>query len=208
VNTVSPGVIHTDGVEAVLREEAARRGWGEDWKDIQRHWFRDVLNDRTVDRLGTPEEVAALVAFVASPRAAYVNGANLRADGGKSPWLWCITAQELLMSSGLTDQPTRCARGSPSSAIRFSTRTTILASARWPSRLRDRRPPPSTRFRREKVHSAALRFPYPVARAHATRPSRATTNACRPRPVSGSSLDAARTSDALGRNTPSALGRA
>ncbi|MBV8614269.1 MAG: SDR family oxidoreductase [Acetobacteraceae bacterium] len=85
VNTVSPGVIHTDGVEAVLREEAARRGWGDDWGDIQRRWFDDVLNDRTVDRLGAPEEIAALVAFVASPRAGYVNGANLRVDGGKSP---------------------------------------------------------------------------------------------------------------------------
>ena len=39
----------------------------------------------------------------------------------------------------------------------FSTWAMILALARWPSKLRDRSPWPSTRFRREKVHSAALR---------------------------------------------------
>ena len=52
---------------------------------IQRRWFRDMLHNVSVDRLGTSGEIGALVAFVASPRADYVNGANLRADGGKSP---------------------------------------------------------------------------------------------------------------------------
>jgi NAD(P)-dependent dehydrogenase (short-subunit alcohol dehydrogenase family) len=44
-----------------------------------------VLIDKTVKRLGRVEEVADLVAFVASPLADYINGANLRIDGGKSP---------------------------------------------------------------------------------------------------------------------------
>jgi len=85
VNTVSPGVIHTEGVERVLREAAKRLGWGDDWEIIQRRWFEDVLSDKTVKRLGRVEEVADLVAFVASPLADYINGANLRIDGGKSP---------------------------------------------------------------------------------------------------------------------------
>jgi NAD(P)-dependent dehydrogenase (short-subunit alcohol dehydrogenase family) len=85
VNTISPGVIHTEGVERVLREAAKRLGWGDDWETIQRRWFEDVLSDKTVKRLGRVEEVADLVAFVASPLADYINGANLRIDGGKSP---------------------------------------------------------------------------------------------------------------------------
>jgi 3-oxoacyl-[acyl-carrier protein] reductase len=33
-------------------------------------------------RMGTPEEVARVVVFIASPAAAFVTGANLRVDGG------------------------------------------------------------------------------------------------------------------------------
>ena len=84
-NTISPGVIHTEGVERVLRETANRLEWGGDWEIIQRRWFEDMLSDKTVKRLGRVEEVADLVAFVASPLADYINGANLRIDGGKSP---------------------------------------------------------------------------------------------------------------------------
>ena len=69
----------------MLRDAADRLGWGTDWVVIQQRWFREMLHDTTVDRLGTPEEVAALVAFVASTHADYINGANLRVDGGKAP---------------------------------------------------------------------------------------------------------------------------
>jgi NAD(P)-dependent dehydrogenase (short-subunit alcohol dehydrogenase family) len=44
-----------------------------------------MLSDKTVKRLGRVEEVANLVAFVSSPLSDYINGANLRVDGGKSP---------------------------------------------------------------------------------------------------------------------------
>jgi 3-oxoacyl-[acyl-carrier protein] reductase len=84
-NTVSPGVVYTASIEPVLRDTARRLGWGEDRSVIQRRWFEDMLGDRTVKRLGTVEEIADLVAFAASPRADYINGANLRIDGGKSP---------------------------------------------------------------------------------------------------------------------------
>lgn len=81
VNTVSPGSIRTPTAERGLREVAAMQGWGEDWTEIERRAVTQLVPN-PVGRLGTPEEVAALVAFVASPLAAYVNGADLRVDGG------------------------------------------------------------------------------------------------------------------------------
>jgi 3-oxoacyl-[acyl-carrier protein] reductase len=83
VNTVSPGIVVTPGVEAFYRAEAARRGWGEDWTGIEARILSEILANPT-GRLGRPEEVASLVAFVASPLAGYINGANLRIDGGST----------------------------------------------------------------------------------------------------------------------------
>jgi NAD(P)-dependent dehydrogenase (short-subunit alcohol dehydrogenase family) len=85
VNAISPGLIATDGVERVLREAARARGWGEDWSVIQKRWMMEELRSDLVPRLGTVNEVADLVAFIASPRAGYVHGANLRVDGGLVP---------------------------------------------------------------------------------------------------------------------------
>lgn len=80
-NTVSPGGIRTSGFERVWREIAAHRGWSGEWPAIERRIVDDVLRNAT-GRLGRVEEVASLVAFVASPLGGYINGANLRVDGG------------------------------------------------------------------------------------------------------------------------------
>jgi NAD(P)-dependent dehydrogenase (short-subunit alcohol dehydrogenase family) len=83
VNTVSPGIIVTDGVQRFYREVAASRGWGTDWPQIEQGVLREVL-DNAVGRLGRVEEVSYLVAFIASPLAGFINGANLRVDGGST----------------------------------------------------------------------------------------------------------------------------
>lgn len=83
VNTVSPGIVVTPGVEKFYRAEAARRGWGQDWPAIEAKVLAEILNN-PAGRLGRPEEVADLVAFAASPLAGYINGANLRIDGGST----------------------------------------------------------------------------------------------------------------------------
>jgi len=83
VNTVSPGIIVTDGVERFYREVAANRGWGTEWAEIEQRVLREVL-DNPVDRLGRVEEVSYLVTFLASPLAGFINGANLRVDGGST----------------------------------------------------------------------------------------------------------------------------
>src|SRR5262249_29152601 len=42
-------------------------------------------NINPMQRMGTPDEVAFIVAMLASPRSSFVNGALIRVDGGKVP---------------------------------------------------------------------------------------------------------------------------
>jgi 3-oxoacyl-[acyl-carrier protein] reductase len=80
-NTISPGIIVTSSLEKFYRETAAKRGWGSDWNEIEKHVVKEILYN-PVGRLGKIDDVANLVVFVASPLASYINGANLRVDGG------------------------------------------------------------------------------------------------------------------------------
>jgi acetoacetyl-CoA reductase len=67
VNTVSPGYIGTKMVLAVPKEVLDAK----------------ILPQIPVGRLGTPEEVAALVAYLCSDEAAFMTGANLAINGGQ-----------------------------------------------------------------------------------------------------------------------------
>jgi NAD(P)-dependent dehydrogenase (short-subunit alcohol dehydrogenase family) len=82
-NTVSPGVIVTDHVRELFSNLARQNGWPTDWPSIEKTVLTSVIPNSS-GRLGRPEDVADLVAFVASPLAGYVNGANLRVDGGST----------------------------------------------------------------------------------------------------------------------------
>ncbi len=83
VNTVSPGIIATNGVKQFYYGLAERFGWGSDWSVIEQHILNDVLPNPT-GTLGTVEQVADLIVFLASPLAGYINAANLRIDGGST----------------------------------------------------------------------------------------------------------------------------
>lgn len=81
VNTVSPGLIRTPEVEAAFRAKARREGWADDWPLIESRIVAKRFPN-PLGRIATREEVADLVCFLASERAGFINGQNLRIDGG------------------------------------------------------------------------------------------------------------------------------
>ncbi len=83
VNLVSPGMIATAEVKAMIWRRAEKQGWGTDWAVVQREAVKQMFDNPT-GRIAEVDEVADLVAFVASDRAGYINGANLRIDGGSA----------------------------------------------------------------------------------------------------------------------------
>jgi len=65
VNTVAPGFIDTDMTKALAEEHK-----------------QALMNQIPLARLGQPEEIAAAVAFLASPEAGYITGETLHVNGG------------------------------------------------------------------------------------------------------------------------------
>lgn len=75
-NGIMQGHILTDRQKQVARDMSSRTG-----KNLDEA-MRQMLQDVPLGRYGTPEEVGNLVAFLASDRAAYINGAMITIDGG------------------------------------------------------------------------------------------------------------------------------
>jgi 3-oxoacyl-[acyl-carrier protein] reductase len=75
-NNVCPGFTATDRLLDVSRAQAAAQGVAPE--EIVARWTRNI----PLGRLGQPEDLAALVAFLCSERAAYVTGTSTAVDGG------------------------------------------------------------------------------------------------------------------------------
>jgi 3-oxoacyl-[acyl-carrier protein] reductase len=82
VNCVCPGAFDTDRLRAIFREQSEASG--RDFDDVRREWEARI----PIGRLQRPEELADLVAFLASDRAAAITGACLPVDGGMTRGLF------------------------------------------------------------------------------------------------------------------------
>ncbi len=81
VNNMLPGLCRTARLESLIETQAEQAGTS----------IAQITNQMKTTipagRFGRPQELGAVVAFLASPAAAYVNGINIPVDGGRTPCL-------------------------------------------------------------------------------------------------------------------------
>lgn len=78
VNNVLPGATATGRLDAIVNNKASKTGM--DKSAVE----EEMLEEIPMKRFGKPGEIAAVVAFLASPAAAYVNGVSIQVDGGRT----------------------------------------------------------------------------------------------------------------------------
>ena len=80
VNSVLPGPTSSEGVGQFVRQLAESQAV--DVATVERQFFETARPSSIIQRFATPEEVAAMIAYVCSERASATTGAALRVDGG------------------------------------------------------------------------------------------------------------------------------
>src|SRR6185312_14569649 len=80
VNSVLPGPTASEGVATFVAQMA--RAQGIDAATAERQFFATARPSSIIQRFATPDEVAALIAYVCSTQASATTGAALRVDGG------------------------------------------------------------------------------------------------------------------------------
>jgi 3-oxoacyl-[acyl-carrier protein] reductase len=78
VNNVLPGTTMTGRLDSLIKSKAEKAG--KTYEQIKQEMIAEV----PAGRISEPHEVAAAVAFLASPAAGYINGINLPVDGGRT----------------------------------------------------------------------------------------------------------------------------
>jgi 3-oxoacyl-[acyl-carrier protein] reductase len=81
VNNILPGYTMTGRLESIISTIAKRESKTKEEVQI------DMISTIPAGRIADSNEVAAAIAFLASPAASYINGINLPVDGGKTPSL-------------------------------------------------------------------------------------------------------------------------
>ncbi|SES90663.1 NAD(P)-dependent dehydrogenase, short-chain alcohol dehydrogenase family [Salinibacillus kushneri] len=80
VNTVSPAFILTPLLDQAMKQDADKQGISKE--EAIQQFLKENRSHIEVKRPGNPEEVASSVVFLASNQASFINGTNLRVDGG------------------------------------------------------------------------------------------------------------------------------
>lgn len=78
VNNVLPGTTMTGRLDSIIRSKAEKAGITYEAAK------KEMVSEVPVGRISEPHEVAAAVAFLASPAAGYINGINVPVDGGRT----------------------------------------------------------------------------------------------------------------------------
>lgn len=78
VNNVLPGAAMTGRLETIIRDRASKQ------KKSKEQVIEEMISEIPAGRIAAPAEVAAAVAFLATPAAAYINGTNVPVDGGRT----------------------------------------------------------------------------------------------------------------------------
>jgi 3-oxoacyl-[acyl-carrier protein] reductase len=78
VNNVLPGTTMTGRLESIMKNKAEKTG--KTYEEVKNEMIAEV----PAGRISEPYEVAAAVAFLASPAAGYINGINVPVDGGRT----------------------------------------------------------------------------------------------------------------------------
>lgn len=78
VNNVLPGATNTARLQSIAKIKADQ--FNESIDDV----FAEMASETPMKRIAQAEEIAAAIAFLASPAAAYINGINVPVDGGRT----------------------------------------------------------------------------------------------------------------------------
>ena len=79
VNVISPGATETERFAGRLKTFMERT------RHDERSARAEYVKELNVTRLGTPDDIAGLVAFVVSPRGRWLHGETIEMDGGETP---------------------------------------------------------------------------------------------------------------------------
>ena len=80
VNSILPGPTKSRGVGEFV--EALAKADGKSFDDYEKEFFEKARPTSLIKRFETPEEIASMVAYIASPLSSGTTGAALRVDGG------------------------------------------------------------------------------------------------------------------------------